>query len=66
MKNCSNCLVSAGEVTLVLKDGIVEYKMHGYVLIDEDDTVLLQPADLRKNPVMKVPKKNVAKVTVNF
>lgn len=70
MKRCSNCEIQAGNISLRLNGGITVYKVYGYAFCCTDEMgrecIELQPADLRKKPVMVVPKANVASVVVEF
>ena len=70
MKKFVNCEMKAAHVTLRLSGGVAEYKVFGYAITRKDEDgieyILLQPADCRCNPVMKVPKRNVASLEVSF
>lgn len=58
MKQYSNCEISPSNVTLKLINGITEYEIYGFVekrIVDNIEMIFLQPADLRKKPVIKVP-----------
>lgn len=70
MKTFGNCEMSAGQVSLRLKNGVSTYEIYGFVLTgrDEDgeECIFLQPADLRRSPVLKVKKANVACASVQF
>ena len=69
MRKFTNCEMTASNVTLKLKGGITEYKIYGFSIIeriDGIDMICLQPADLRKKPVMKVPVELVASIEAQF
>lgn len=70
MKNFGNCEMSAGHVSLRLKNGVSTYETYGFVLADRDENgeeyIFLQPADLRRSPVMKVKRESVAYVSVQL
>ena len=69
MKKFANCEMKAAYVTLRM-GGIGEYKVFGYAVIRKEDDgieyIYLQPADCRCNPVLKVPKKNISFLEINF
>lgn len=70
MTKFSNCMMSAGKISLKFKNGVTTYNAYGYVLYgtneEGEDLVIIQPADLRRNPVMEVPVKNVEFVTIDL
>ena len=60
------CL-APGHISLRLKATGSVYKVYGYVFfVEETNMVKLQPADLRRAPVMEVLQDNVASIEVNF
>lgn len=70
MKEFNNVSMKPSNVTLFLKDELVtNYEIYGFAFEKMEDgikCVELQPADLRYNPVMRVPISRVAKVTCKF
>ena len=70
MRKFSNCECQAGNITLRIKNGTSVHKLHGYVETATDEFgnvyAVLQPADLRRNPVMKIPVENIASLIVEY
>lgn len=70
MKKFCNCEVAAGHITLKMKEGIASYSVYGFALVQRDEEgqkyIVLQPADLRCNPVMKVPVESIGFITVDL
>ena len=70
MRKFTNCECRAGNVALKIKDGATVHKLYGYAESATDEFgniyVVLQPADLRRNPVMKIPVENVASLIIEY
>lgn len=70
MKKFCNCEVAAGRVTLKMKGGIASYSIYGFATFEKNEEgkecIVLQPADLRCNPVMRVPVENIGFITIDF
>jgi hypothetical protein len=63
MRKFANCECQAGNISLKMKNCTSVHKLYGYVesVTDESGNVyaVLQPADLRRNPAMKIPVENI-------
>jgi hypothetical protein len=70
MRKFINCEIAPANITLKLQDGsIAEFKIYGFALAESIggvEMICLQPADLRKSPVMRVAKSNVKSLEVQF
>ena len=68
MKNFLNCEIAPAHITLRLREGVVEYKIYGFALrdIDDMDFIVIKPADLRRNPVMRIPVEEIESITAQF
>ena len=60
-----NVSLQPGHLTIKLKNGVCNYNVFGYVF-NNGDYVTIQPADLRKNPVMKIPNESIESITCNY
>lgn len=60
-----NVSLKPGYLTIKLKDGVCNYNVFGYVL-KNDNGVAIQPADLRKNPVMEIPNESIESITCDY
>lgn len=63
-----NAFLSAGNISLKIKGGVSTYQVYGYVLVDrtDEDYILLQPANLCSEPVMRIHKDNIAECIVQY
>lgn len=63
-----NAFLSAGNISLKIKGGVSTYQLYGYVLKDhtDEDYILLQPADLMSDPVMRIHKDKIAECIVQY
>lgn len=61
--------MKAGNISMTIKGGIVTYELYGYVYRKNSpngEYVILQPEDLRKNPVAKLPIGTIASLTMRW
>lgn len=61
--------IKAGNISMVTKGGIATYELYGYVYREDSpngEYVILQPEDLRKNPVAKFPIEKIASLIVRW
>lgn len=63
-----NASLAAGNISLKIKEGVATYQVYGYVLVDRTDEnyILLQPANLCSEPVMKIHRDNIAECIVQY
>lgn len=57
MYEFSNCKIAPGNITFKFKDGCAVYSAHGYAYTKRDTPenriLVIQPADLNREPVME-------------
>lgn len=70
MEKFSNCEMSPASITLNLNKGSrTSYEVFGFAIEREIEGVIyveLQPSDMRKAPVMRVPLENVGRIICRF
>ena len=68
MKNFLNCAIAPAHITLKLREGITEYRIYGFAMRDVEDMdfIIIKHADLRRNPVMRIPVEEIESITAQF
>ena len=68
MKTFMNCEIAPAHITLRLRGGIVEYRIYGFAVKDREneDYIVIKPADARRNPVMRIPVEEIESITAQY